>query len=42
MTESNTLYSKEGFIFVKNMKNNYTLSFEMENNNIIYIIKGII
>lgn len=34
MTESNILYSKEGFIFVKNMKNNYSLSFEMENNNI--------
>ena len=34
MTESNTLYSKEGFCFFKNEKNNYMLSFEMENNNI--------
>jgi hypothetical protein len=34
MTESNTLYSKEGFVFKKNEKNNYSLSFEMENNNI--------
>ena len=32
MTE---LYSKEGFIFTKNEKNNYSLSFEMLNNNII-------
>jgi hypothetical protein len=32
MTE---LYSKEGFIFKRNEKNNYSLSFEMENNNII-------
>lgn len=32
MTE---LYSKEGFIFIKNDKNNYSLSFEMKNNNII-------
>ena len=32
MTE---LYSKEGFVFVKNEKNNYTLSFEMVNNNMI-------
>ena len=29
MTE---LYSKEGFVFTKNEKNNYNLSFEMENN----------
>lgn len=32
MTE---LYSKEGFVFTKNEKNKYSLSFEMENNNII-------
>ena len=32
MTE---LYSKEGFVFKRNEKNNYSLSFEMENNNII-------
>lgn len=32
MTE---LYSKEGFVFTKNEKNNYSLSFGMENNNII-------
>jgi hypothetical protein len=35
MTESITLYSKEGFEFIKNSKNNYSLSFQMENNNII-------
>lgn len=32
MTE---LYSKEGFVFTKNEKNTYSLSFEMVNNNII-------
>lgn len=32
MTE---LYSKEGFVFKKNEKNNYSLSFEMENNHMI-------
>ena len=32
MTE---LYSKEGFTFIKNEKNNYILTFEMENNHII-------
>ena len=32
MTE---LYSKEGFTFIKNEKNNYSLTFEMENNHII-------
>jgi len=32
MTE---LYSKEGFVFIKNEKNNYSLSFEMENNHMI-------
>ena len=32
MTE---LYSKEGFAFVKNIKNNYSLTFQMENNHII-------
>ncbi len=35
MTELEILYSKEGFTFVKNTKNNYSLSFQMENNNII-------
>jgi hypothetical protein len=35
MTEANTLYSKEGFEFVKNAKNDYSLCFQMENNNII-------
>jgi hypothetical protein len=35
MTEATTLYSKEGFNFVKNSKNDYSLSFHMENNNII-------
>ena len=35
MTENNILYSKEGFDFVKMAKNNYSLSFQMENNNII-------
>ena len=32
MTE---LYSKEGFTFIKNEQNNYSLTFEMENNHII-------
>ena len=32
MTE---LYSKEGFLFIKNEKNNYSLSFEIENTHII-------
>ena len=32
MTE---LYSKEGFVFTKNEKNNYSLTFEMINNNMI-------
>lgn len=32
MTE---LYSKDGFVFTKNEKNNYSLTFEMVNNNII-------
>jgi hypothetical protein len=35
MTELNVLYSKEGFRFIKNEKNNYSLSFQMENNDII-------
>jgi hypothetical protein len=34
MSEQNVLYSKEGFMFVKNLKNNYSLTFQMENNNI--------
>jgi len=35
MDEQNVLYTKEGFHFVKHKKNNYSLSFEMKNNNII-------
>jgi hypothetical protein len=35
MTSSNVLYSKEGFIFIKNDKNDYTLSFSMQNNSIV-------
>lgn len=35
MTDLEILYHKEGFTFVKNTKNNYSLSFQMENNNII-------
>ena len=35
MTSSNVLYSKEGFIFTKNDKNDYTLSFSMQNNSIV-------
>jgi hypothetical protein len=35
MNESNILYSKEGFVFIKNQKNNFSLSFSMENNNIL-------
>jgi hypothetical protein len=34
MTESVILYSKECFLFKRNDKNNYTLSFHMENENI--------
>lgn len=32
MTE---LYSKEGFVFKRNQKNNYSLCFEMENNHMM-------
>ena len=35
MDEHTVLYTKEGFYFVKHKKNNYSLSFEMKNNNII-------
>jgi hypothetical protein len=35
MTDFDILYSKEGFVFVKNEKNNYSLSFTMENNHMI-------
>jgi hypothetical protein len=35
MEEPIILYSKEGFNFIKNKKNDYSLSFQMENNNII-------
>ncbi len=35
MTEPRILYSRDGFIFTKNDKNNYSLSFTMQNNNIV-------
>lgn len=35
IAEPNILYSKEGFIFTKKDKNNYQLTFQMNNNNII-------
>jgi len=35
MDEQIVLYSKEGFDFIKNKKNNYSLFFNMENKNII-------
>ena len=35
MSEDNILYSKEGFTFKKNGKNNYNLTFKMDNKNII-------
>jgi len=35
MNEIEIIYSKEGFIFSKNSKNNYSLTFEMENKSII-------
>jgi len=35
MSEVDILYSKEGFTFVKNSKNNYSLTFQMENKSII-------
>jgi len=35
MSELEILYSKEGFTFVKHVKNNYILNFQMENSNII-------
>ena len=35
MTEPRVLYAKEGFTFKKNDINNYSLSFVMQNNNII-------
>jgi hypothetical protein len=35
MTDPVVLYSKEGFIFTKNEKNNYSLSFSMQNNSIV-------
>jgi len=35
MDKSNILYTKEGFQLVKNRKHNYSLSFEMNNDNII-------
>jgi hypothetical protein len=34
MTDPVVLYSKEGFIFTKNEKNNYNLSFSIQNNSI--------
>jgi hypothetical protein len=35
MDEQIVLYSKEGFDFIKNKKNNYSLFFNIENKNII-------
>jgi len=35
MSDPVVLYSKEGFIFTKNEKNNYSLSFSMQNNSIV-------
>lgn len=35
MSEIDILYSKEGFTFVKNSKNKYSLTFQMENKSII-------
>lgn len=35
MSEFEILYSKDGFTFVKNKKNNYQLTFQMENNQIV-------
>jgi hypothetical protein len=35
MTDPVVLYSKKGFIFTKNEKNNYSLSFSIENNSIV-------
>jgi hypothetical protein len=35
MTESQVLYSKEGFTFTKNENKNYSLSFSMHNNSIV-------
>lgn len=35
MSSSNVLYSKEGFTFTKNDKNDYSLSFSMQNNYIV-------
>jgi hypothetical protein len=34
MVESKILFSRENFIFIKNDKNNYSLSFNVKNNNI--------
>jgi hypothetical protein len=35
MSESDILYSKEGFVFSKMKKNHYSLTFQMENKSII-------
>ena len=35
MSEVDILYSKDGFTFAKNSKNNYSLTFQMENKSII-------
>ena len=35
MSDFSILYSKEGFSFAKNAKNNYSLRFQMENKSII-------
>ncbi len=35
MSETDILYSKEGFTFAKIKKNNYSLTFQMENKSIV-------
>ncbi len=35
MSKLDILYSKDGFTFSKNCKNNYNLTFQMENNSVI-------
>jgi hypothetical protein len=35
MGDFDILYSKDGFTFAKNSKNNYSLTFQMENKSII-------
>jgi hypothetical protein len=35
MEEPMVLYSKDEFVFIKNGKNNYSISFQIQNNNVI-------